>query len=109
MKTVNGQLQDVEEYMNQGKSRSMFERYQTIRLYLLGHNNQQIAAVINRAESTGGNLHSEVSKSDVINNVFYHTTAEIRKNVKTFMDSIMKDPLAIIDRLCIRMQRPSFN
>lgn len=42
-------------------------------------------------------------KSDVINNVFYHTTAEIRKNVKTFMDNIMKDPMNIIDRLCIRM------
>jgi transposase len=42
-------------------------------------------------------------KSDVINNVFYHTTAEIRKNVKQFMDEIMKSPLAIIDRLCIRM------
>jgi hypothetical protein len=42
-------------------------------------------------------------KSDVINNVFYHTTAEIRKNVGAFMDNIMKDPMNIIDRLCIRM------
>jgi transposase len=42
-------------------------------------------------------------KSDVINNVFYHTTAEIRKNVQSFMDNIMTDPMNIIDRLCIRM------
>jgi transposase len=42
-------------------------------------------------------------KSDVINNVFDHTTAEIRKNVTSFMDHIMKDPMNIIDRLCIRM------
>lgn len=43
-------------------------------------------------------------KSDVINNVFYHTVAEIRKNVHAFMEQIMKDPLNIIDRLCIRME-----
>jgi transposase len=42
-------------------------------------------------------------KSDVINNVFYHTVAEIRQNVRTFMDQIMTDPMKIIDRLCIRM------
>jgi transposase len=42
-------------------------------------------------------------KSDVINNVFYHTTAEIRKNVQAFMDSIMTNPMNIIDRLCIRV------
>ncbi|WP_342556551.1 IS630 family transposase [Paenibacillus sp. FSL H8-0548] len=42
-------------------------------------------------------------KADVINNVFYHKTAEIRKNVGTFMINIMKDPMNIIDRLCIRM------
>lgn len=43
-------------------------------------------------------------KSDVINNVFYHTVAEIRENVQSFMEQIMKDPLNIIDRLCIRME-----
>lgn len=42
-------------------------------------------------------------KSDIINNVFYHTVAEIRENVKQFMDEIMKDPLNIINRLCIRL------
>lgn len=42
-------------------------------------------------------------KSDIINNVFYNSIAEIRKNVKAFMEEIMKRPLDIIDRLCIRM------
>jgi transposase len=41
-------------------------------------------------------------KSDVINKVFYHTTAQIRDNVTTFMDRIMAEPIKIIDRLCIR-------
>ena len=43
-------------------------------------------------------------KSDVVNNVFYHTVAEIRKNVHAFMESIMKDRSKIVDRLCIRME-----
>jgi transposase len=43
-------------------------------------------------------------KSDVINNVFDYTVAEIRENVQSFMEQIMKDPLNIIDRLCIRME-----
>jgi transposase len=43
-------------------------------------------------------------KSDVVNNVFYHTVDEIRKNVQTFMEQIMKNPQKIIDRLCIRME-----
>lgn len=41
-------------------------------------------------------------KSHVINNVFYHTVADIRKNVGLFMDEIMKCPGIIIDRLCIK-------
>jgi transposase len=41
-------------------------------------------------------------KSNVVNNVFYHTVAEIRKNVGQFLDEIMKCPNSIIDRLCIR-------
>ncbi|MGG1619407.1 IS630 family transposase [Paenibacillus sp. NRS-1781] len=41
-------------------------------------------------------------KSDVINNVFYHTVTEIRTNVQQFMEEIMKVPLTIIDRLCVR-------
>lgn len=43
-------------------------------------------------------------KSDVINNVFYHTVAEIRKNVQSFMESIMQKPKVVIDRLCVRME-----
>lgn len=45
-------------------------------------------------------------KSDVVivNNVFYHTVAEIRKNVHAFMELIMKDRSKIIDRLCISME-----
>ncbi|OGX60579.1 MAG: transposase, partial [Paenibacillus sp. RIFOXYA1_FULL_44_5] len=42
-------------------------------------------------------------KSDIINNVFYHTVAEIRTNVQQFMEEIMKTPMTIIDRLCIRL------
>ncbi len=42
-------------------------------------------------------------KADVINNVFYHTTSEILTNFQALMDRIMKEPLWIIDRLCIRM------
>lgn len=41
-------------------------------------------------------------KSDVINNVFYHTVAEIRHNVQQFMEEIMKSSWSIIDRLCVR-------
>lgn len=41
-------------------------------------------------------------KSDVINNVFYHTVAEIRANAHQFMEEIMKTPLDIVDRLCVR-------
>lgn len=43
-------------------------------------------------------------KGDVINNVFYHTVAEIQENVRSFMESIMKKPQVIIDRLCMRME-----
>jgi len=41
-------------------------------------------------------------KADVINNVFYHTVAEIRKNVCSFMHHI--NPVTVIDRLCVRME-----
>jgi transposase len=43
-------------------------------------------------------------KGDVSNNVFYHTVAEIRNNVRSFMESVMKNPKVIIDRLCVRME-----
>jgi transposase len=43
-------------------------------------------------------------KGDVVNNVFYHSVAEIRNNVRSFMESIMREPQTIIDRLCVRME-----
>lgn len=42
-------------------------------------------------------------KSDIINNVFYNSVAEIRKNVRAFMQEIMKRPMVIVDRLCVRI------
>jgi transposase len=45
-------------------------------------------------------------KADVINNVFYHTTAEIRSNVQAFMDRIMKEPLRIISINPLSLRRP---
>ena len=46
-------------------------------------------------------------KADVVNNVFYHTVAEIRNNVHSFMNRVMENPQAIIDRLCVRMESDS--
>lgn len=46
-------------------------------------------------------------KSDVVNNVFYHKVAEIRKNVHAFMENIKLNPMKIIDRLCVRMESNS--
>jgi transposase len=43
-------------------------------------------------------------KSDVINNVFYSTVAEIRRNVIGFLERISREPQAIIDRLCLRLE-----
>lgn len=43
-------------------------------------------------------------KADVVNNVFYHTVAEIRKNVSSFMNTVMQQPQIVIDRLCVRME-----
>ncbi|MEK3916125.1 IS630 family transposase [Paenibacillus sp. FSL H7-0331] len=43
-------------------------------------------------------------KSDVINNVFFHSVAEIRKKVAAFMMNIALDAPTIIDRLCLRLE-----
>jgi transposase len=43
-------------------------------------------------------------KADVINNVFYSTVAEIRRNVTGFLERISREPQAIIDRLCLRLE-----
>jgi transposase len=49
---VNKELQEVEKRLKQEKDRRMFERYQTVRLHLLGHDNQQVATIIGRTERT---------------------------------------------------------
>ena len=42
-------------------------------------------------------------KSEVINNVFYASVKEIRDAVRGFIDSIIKVPEMVIDRLCVRL------
>lgn len=42
-------------------------------------------------------------KRSVINNVFFQNVEEIRKAVQSFITEINKNPLEIIDRLCIKM------
>ena len=42
-------------------------------------------------------------KSNVVNNIFYSKVDEIRIAVNSFLDTINKAPLQIIDRLCIRL------
>jgi transposase len=49
---TNSQLQEVEKRIKHEKDRRMFERYQTVRLYLIGHDKQQIAKIIGRSERT---------------------------------------------------------
>jgi transposase len=46
------ELQEVEKRLKQEKNRRMFERYQTVRLHLLGHDKQRIATIIGRSERT---------------------------------------------------------
>lgn len=43
-------------------------------------------------------------KADFINNVFYSTVAEIRRNVRGFLERISRETQAIIDRLCLRLE-----
>jgi transposase len=52
MEGMNEKLQEVETRLKHEKSRRMFERFQTIRLHLLGIGNAQIAISIGRKEST---------------------------------------------------------
>jgi transposase len=52
MKTIEEQLQDVEQRLKHEQSRRMFERYQTVKLHLLGKTNEDIAVSIGRKEST---------------------------------------------------------
>ena len=45
-------LQEVEKRLKSEQSRRMFERYQTVRLALLGYSHLQIATIIGRSERT---------------------------------------------------------
>ncbi len=42
-------------------------------------------------------------RSKIINNVFYNTVKEIRDAVRSFIDSVVKMPDVVIDRLCVKM------
>lgn len=42
-------------------------------------------------------------KSDIINNVFYNSAKEIRKAVRGFIDSVIKVPMAVINKLCVEL------
>lgn len=42
-------------------------------------------------------------KSEIINNVFYTSVKAIRKAVRGFVDSIVKVPEAMINRLCVKL------
>jgi transposase len=49
---ASNELQEIDKQLKQEKDRRMFERYQTVRLHLLGHKQLQIAAIIGRTERT---------------------------------------------------------
>lgn len=42
-------------------------------------------------------------KSEIINNVFYNSVKEIRKAVRGFIDSVVKVPEMVINRLCVKL------
>jgi transposase len=42
-------------------------------------------------------------KSEIINNVFYTSVREIRKAVRGFIDSVVKVPDMVINRLCVKL------
>lgn len=52
MESNKNELQEVEKRMKQEKNRRLFERYQAIRLHLMGNGPKQIASVIGRSEPT---------------------------------------------------------
>lgn len=52
MQTLEEQLYEVEQRLKHEKSRRMFERYQTVKLHLIGKKNADIAVSIGRKEST---------------------------------------------------------
>lgn len=52
MDSIEQTLQEVERRLKHEQGRRMFERYQTVRLHLLGNESKQIAMFIGKAEST---------------------------------------------------------
>lgn len=42
-------------------------------------------------------------KSEIINNIFYSSIKEIQIEVRNFIDSIIKVPKMVIDRLCVQL------
>jgi transposase len=42
-------------------------------------------------------------KSEIINNIFYDSVKEIQKEVRSFIDSNIKVPDIVIDRLCVQL------
>lgn len=52
MRSIEEQLHEVDLRLKHEKSRRMFERFQTVRLHLLGKSNEDIAEAIGRKVST---------------------------------------------------------
>jgi transposase len=52
MKSNIEELQEVENKLKHEKKRRMYERYQTIRLYLMGNSIKQITTILNRSDKT---------------------------------------------------------
>lgn len=52
MKSNIEELQEVENRLKHEKERRMYERYQTIRLYLMGYPIKQIITILNRSDKT---------------------------------------------------------
>jgi len=42
-------------------------------------------------------------KSEIINNVFYTSTAKICKQIRNFIAAIIQVPQVVINRLCVKM------
>lgn len=42
-------------------------------------------------------------KSEIINNIFYSSVQQIRKEVRSFISSIIQSPELVISRLCVQM------
>ena len=63
---ANKELLEVEKRLKQEKNRRLFERYQTVRLHLLGHDKQSIATIIGRSERTVRTYLQDYQKSGLV-------------------------------------------